>query len=91
MPDKQKDIRHAQIWDLLNTYADIRDGLEDALLSFQELHADIEYAMEGITEELETLQEHLDACSGKLMRFKNPGKSQYEVVKKQSELPFEDQ
>lgn len=90
MQDSQKDIRHAQIWDLLYTYADIRDSLEDTLLSFQELHAEIEYTMEEITEELESLRERLDACSGKLMRFKDPGKSQYEVVKEQRELPFED-
>ena len=90
MLDRQKDIRHAQIWDLLYTYADIRDGLEDALLSFQELHAEIEYAMEGITEELESLQERLDECSGRLKRFRSPMTSQYEVVKEQCELPFEE-
>ena len=72
MQDKQKDIRNAQIWDLLDAYADIRDNMEDTLLSFQELHADIDYAMEQITEELESLQERLDECSGKLKRFKSP-------------------
>ena len=90
MSDKQKDIRHAQIWDLLYTYADIRDSLEDALLSFRELYAEIEYAMSDITDELEALQGRPDECSGKLRRFKNPGKNQYEVVNEQCELPFED-
>lgn len=90
MRDNQKDIRHAQIWELLNTYADIRDGLEDALLSFQVLYADIEYAMEEITGELEDLQERLDACSGRLKRFRSPRISQYEVVNEQCELPFEE-
>ena len=37
--------RHDEIWGLLNDYADIRDELEDALLSFQVLHTEIEFAM----------------------------------------------
>lgn len=72
MTDKQDKGRDTSIWDLLYEYADIRDELEDALLSFRELHAEIEYAMEDITDELERLQEHLTKCSGKLMRFRKP-------------------
>lgn len=72
MTDKQDKNRNASILDLLYEYADIRDELEDALLSFRELHADIEYAVEDITDELERLQEHLTKCSERLMRFRNP-------------------
>ena len=72
MTDEQDKERNTSIWDLLYEYADIRDELEDALLSFRELHAEIEYAMEDITDELKRLQEHLAKCSGKLMRFRNP-------------------
>lgn len=72
MTDKQDKDRITSIFDLLYEYADIRDELEDALLSFRELHADIEYAMEDITDELERLQEHLAKCSERLMRFRNP-------------------
>ena len=90
MADKQDKNQHADIWNLLYEYADIRDELEDALLSFRELHAEIEYAMEDITDELESLQEHLTKCSGKLMRFRNPQHNQYEVIKKQGDLPFMD-
>ena len=72
MTDKQDKDHKTSIWDLLYEYADIRDELEDTLLSFQELHADIEYAMEEITDELECLQEHLDKCSERLMRFRSP-------------------
>ena len=72
MADKQDKGRNDSIWDLLYEYANIRDELEDALLSFRELHADIEYAMEDITDELERLQEHLAKCSERLMRFRNP-------------------
>ena len=72
MTDKQDKDRITSIFDLLSEYADIRDELEDALLSFRELHADIEYAMEDITDELERLQEHLAKCSESLIRFRNP-------------------
>lgn len=72
MTDKQDKDRITSIFDLLYEYADIRDELEDALLSFRELHADIKYAMEDITDELERLQEHLAKCSERLMRFRNP-------------------
>lgn len=72
MADKQDKARHADIWNLLYEYADIRDELEDTLTSFQQLYQEIEYAMEDITDELERLQEHLTRCSGKLTRFRNP-------------------
>lgn len=90
MVDKQDKKRHNNIWDLLYEYADIRDELEDTLLSFKELHAEIEYAMEEITDELENLQEHLAKCSERLVRFRNPRHSQYEVIKEQSGLPYID-
>lgn len=80
--------RHDEIWGLLNDYADIRDELEDALLSFQVLHAEIEFAMQDITAELTALNEHLHTCDSRLIRFRNPGKSHYEVIKEQCELPF---
>lgn len=90
MAEKQDKNRHADLWNLLYEYADIRDELEDALLSFKELHAEIEYAMEDISDELERLQEHLAKCSGKLMRFRNPQYNQYKVIKEQVDLPFMD-
>lgn len=80
--------RHDEIWGLLNDYADIRDELEDALMSFQVLHAEIEFAMQDITAELTALNEHLHACDSRLIRFKSPCKSNYEVIKEQCELPF---
>ncbi len=91
MENKPIRTRHDEIWGLLNEYADIRDELEDALLSFQILQEEIEFAMEDITEELTALNEHLHACDSRLMRFKNPGKSHYEVIKEQCELPFTDE
>ena len=80
--------RHDEIWGLLNDYADIRDELDDALLSFQMLHAEIEFAMQDITAELATLNEHLHACDSRLIRFRNPSRSHYEVIKEQFKLPF---
>ena len=88
MENKQKQEGFSEILGLLEEYADIRDELEDALLSFQTLHAEIEYAMEDITEELETLNQHLQACSNRLIRFKNPVNRHYEVIKEQCEHPF---
>lgn len=81
--------RHDEIWGLLNDYADIRDELEEILLSFQVLHSEIEFAMQDITAELTALNEHLHACDSRLMRFKNPCKSHYEVIEEQDGLPFE--
>ncbi len=88
MENKPIRTRHDEIWGLLSEYANIRDELEDALLSFQLLHAEIEFAMQDITAELTVLNEHLHACDSRLMRFKNPCRSQYKVVKEQCELPF---
>ena len=91
MGNKLVRTRHDEIRGLLNEYADIRDELEDALLSFQVLHAEIEFAMQDITAELTVLNEHLHVCDSRLMRFKNPHRSQYEVVKEQCEPPFADE
>lgn len=81
-------LQQTEIWGLLEEYADIRDELEDTLDSFGCLKADIELAMEDITDELELLQEHLNTCSAKLMRFRPPRSKQYEVIKEHEELPF---
>ncbi len=91
MKNRQTQARHSEIWGLLNDYADIRDELEDALLSFQALHAEIEFAMQDITEELTALNEHLHACDSRLTRFRNTGKSHCKVIKEQCELPFTDE
>lgn len=77
-----------EIWELLDEYADIRDELEDTLNSFRYLKADIEFALEDITDELKLLQEHLNTYSARLMRFRLPRTRQYEVIKEHEELPF---
>lgn len=80
-------LQHAEIWELLNEYADIRDELEDTFDSFHYLKADIETAMDDIADELNQLQEHLNTCSARLMRLRPSHSRQYEVIKEQ-ELPF---
>ena len=60
------------IWDLLYDYADIRDELEDALLTFECIHAEVESALEDLRDELENVQEHLEASSKHLHRFRGP-------------------
>lgn len=81
-------LQQTEIWGLLEEYADIRDELEDTLDSFRCLQADIELAMEEVTDELKLLQEHLNTCSGRLMRFGPSRSKQYEVIKEHEELPF---
>ena len=88
--DKQDKIRHADIWNLLYEYADIRDELEDTLTSFRLLHEEMECAMIDITEELEQLHGHLARCSGRLIRFRDPQNNQYMSVKEQGDVPFMD-
>lgn len=60
------------IWDLLYDYADIREELEDALLTLECIHTDVESALEDLRDELETVQEHLEASSKRLYRFRSP-------------------
>ena len=92
MADKQDKNRHADIWNLLYEYADIRDELEDTLTSIRLLHEEMECAMVDITEELEHLHEHLAKCSERLIRFRNPQHkhNQYMVIKEQGDIPFMD-
>lgn len=85
---RKQNLQHAEIWDLLTEYADIRDELEDTLDSFSYLKADIELALEDITDELNQLQEHLNTCSARLKRFRPSRNRQYEVIKEPEELPF---
>lgn len=82
------DPQQKEIWELLDEYADIWDELEDTLDSFRYLKADMEFALEDITDELNQLQEHLNTCSARLMRFRPPRNRQYEVIKEPEELPF---
>lgn len=70
MQDKHNSPQHAQIWELLNEYADIRDELEDALASFQELKAELETALEDVSQELDEILSHLAECSNHLIRFR---------------------
>lgn len=67
-----KKTKMDDIWDLLYDYADIRDELEDALLTIECIHADVESALEDLRDELETIQEHLEASSKRLYRFRSP-------------------
>lgn len=82
-------MRQSGVWELLEEYMDIRDGMEDALDSIELLHEDIRIAMDDINGQLEDLQEHMDNVSSKLRRFRSPHAKQHEVVKDQKVLPFD--
>lgn len=78
-------MRHAQIWDLLYEYADIREQLESIFESLCILHNSIETELEDISEDFDSLQESLNDTSRRLYRFRrapDPPNSQ--------ETPFED-
>ena len=76
-------MRHAQIWNLLYEYADIRDQLEDLFNSLHLLQQSIEVELDDLSEEFDDLQERMNSVSGKLFRFKNPEPQDPE------ELPFD--
>lgn len=65
-------VKDSSIWELLNEYADIRDGLEDTLQSFENLQFEVSSTLGDIQDEIDTLKEHLAVCSARLIRFKRP-------------------
>jgi len=64
-------MRHAQIWDLLGKYADIRDQLEDLFNSLRFLQQNIEMELEALSNDFDELQECITETSKKLCRFKS--------------------
>ncbi|MDC7290255.1 hypothetical protein NXH76_20905 [Blautia schinkii] len=84
-------VKEDSIWDLLDEYADIRDGLEDTLQSFQILHYELSCAMDDIRDEIDALEVGLEKCSRRLMRFKRPEHLKCEDDNVQDELPFADE
>ncbi len=70
MNDTQEKLMHSRIWNLISDYADIRDGLEDAIDSFRILYEDMELAMKDISDELDDIEEHLSITGRTLKRFR---------------------
>ena len=68
------------IWDVFNEYADVRDDLEDILLSYECLQSGIGDAMDTISEELEDLHNRLAACDRIFRRFKKTSSDQAEEI-----------
>ena len=73
------------IWDVFNEYADVRDDLEDVLLSYECLQSEIGDAMDAIAEELEALHNRLAACDRIFRRYKKKSSDQ---VKEMEYPPF---
>ena len=73
------------IWDVFNEYADVRDDLEDILLSYECLQNEIGDTMDAIAEELETLHNRLGACDRIFRRYKKRSSDQAE---KMEDSPF---
>lgn len=76
MPSSIDRIRHAQIWDLLDQYADIRDQLEDVLSSMQVLQFQFAADLEDLSADFDDLSAQIARCSHSLIRFRTaPGPS----------------
>ena len=63
-------MRHSQIWDLLDTYADIREHLEDILYSMQMLQSQMVSDLEDLSVDFDDMAEEIGNCSKSLIRFK---------------------
>ena len=86
-------MRHAQIWNLLYEYAEIRDQLEDLFHSIHFPQQNIEMELEDLSEDFDDLQERLNRASNHLCLFRNPGSQEPEELPLDSflrELPEED-
>ena len=68
------------IWDVFNEYADVRDDLEDILVSYECLQSEIGEAMDTISEELGDLHNRLAACDRIFRRFKKTSSGQTEEM-----------
>lgn len=58
------------IWDVFNEYADVRDDLEDLLVAYEGLQAEIGDTMVDIEEELKDIHNKLTACDRIFRRYK---------------------
>ena len=88
MTDTRAKLMHGQIWDLISDYADIRDELEDALDSIRILYSDLELAMEDISDELDTIEEHLCVTGRTLKRFRVSDHTPPLKTDEKEELPW---
>ncbi len=62
-----------RLHELYEGFNDIRAELEDTVTSFELLQEDIRLALEDISEELETVQDHLQKCGRMFRRFGSHG------------------
>lgn len=87
-------MRHSQIWDLLNRYADIREHLEDILSSMQMIQSQMLSDLNDLSADFDDLAGEISSCSQSLVRFQTaPGPSVPEFPSEPGqaeELPFPD-
>ena len=58
------------VWEVFEKYADIRDELEDILMSFDVMKDDIETALDDISDGLDQLTMNLKECDRVFRRFR---------------------
>lgn len=87
-------MRHSQIWDLLNQYADIREHLEDILSSMQMIQSQMLSDLNDLSVDFDDLAAEIGSCSKSLIRFQtapDPPVPAYPPEPGQTEeLPFPD-
>ena len=87
-------MRHSQIWNLLDQYADIRDHLEDVLYAMQMLQSQLASDIDDLSVDFDDLTEELNNCSKNLIRFKSapdhPVQEWPEEPEAEEGLPFPD-
>ena len=88
MTDTQAKLIHGRIWDLISDYADIRDELEGALDNIRILYGDLELAMEDISDELDSIEEHLSVTGRTLKRFRITYNATPHDAAEEEELPW---
>lgn len=58
------------VWDVFEEYADVRDELESTMDTFEYIQAEMEYAIEDITSDLQSIKKQLRECDKVFRRFK---------------------
>ena len=67
-----KESTISSLFEFLYDYADIRDELEEAMLTLELIQAELGYAMEELRDEMETVEKHMEASSHCLYRYRKP-------------------
>jgi hypothetical protein len=83
------------VWDVFEEYADVRDELESLMDTFEYIQAEMEFAIEDINNDLQSIKKQLRECDKVFRRFKvqranmSPSPPKEDAVNHFSDQPFE--